>query len=429
MLATPFPTFRAEVAMTGRTPLLEMVNRQVDVAADLLGLPADLRELLKTPYREITVTLPVRMEDGSLRVFRGYRVQHNGVRGPQMGGLRFHPGVEPDEIRALASLMTWETAVVNLPVGGAMGGIQCDPDRLTAHELEMLTRRYVSKLSMVLGPTRDIPMPDLGTDGRIMAWVLDEYGRKNSHQPACVSGKPLELGGSRGNEVAAGHGVAFCVQQAWEGVLGRPLRGARVVLQGFGHVGGAAARRLASLGARIVAVADLGGAVRRPEGLDIDALAAYARTHGRSVAGFPDGQAFEPGDIWSEPCDILVPAAASGTLDAAAATSLQAALVVEGAHAPTTSEADRILQGRNVPVLPDVLACAGGVTLAYLEWVQNLQQVFWDEEEVLARVERVLLQAFKEIREQVEERRCTWRSGALALGLARVRTANELRGW
>ncbi len=415
--------------MTGRTTLLETVNRQVDEAADLLGLPVDLRELLKTPYREITVTLPVRMEDGTLRVFRGYRVQHNGVRGPQMGGLRFHPEVEADEIRALASLMTWETALVNLPVGGAMGGIQCDPARLSAHELEMLTRRYVSKISMVLGPTRDVPMPDLNTDSRTMAWVLDEYGRKNGHQPACVTGKPPELGGSRGGDAAAGRGVALCAREAWEGVLGRPLAGARVAVQGFGHVGGQAARHLAALGARVVAVADAGGAVRHPEGLDVEALLVHARSHGSTVAGFPGGEAFDPAGLWTQPCDILVPAAMGGVLDGTAAAAVQAALVVEGAHVPTTAEGDRTFRERGVTVIPDVLACAGGVTLAYFEWVQNLQQVFWDESEVLAKVERVLLQAFGEVRTRVEADRCSWRSAALALALDRVRTATELRGW
>ncbi len=414
--------------MAGRTTLLETVNHQVDEAAGLLGLPADLRELMKTPYREVTVTLPVRMDDGTLRVFRGYRVQHNGVRGPQMGGLRYHPGVDPDEIRALASLMTWETAVVNLPLGGAMGGIQCDPARLSGHELEMLTRRYISKISMVLGPTRDVPMPDLGTDARTMAWAMDEYGRKNGHQPACVTGKPLELGGSRGADSAAGRGVALCLREAWEGVLGHSLPGARVVLQGFGHVGSQAARHLAALGARVVAVADLGGAVRRPEGLDPTALATHVRTHA-TVAGFQGGTAMDPAALWAEPCDILVPAALGGVLDETAARAVQAGLVVEGAHGPTTLEGERILQARGIPVLPDILACAGGVTLAYFEWVQNLQQAFWDEGEVLARVDRTLLQAFADVRAQVEQYHCSWRNGALALALSRVHAANELRGW
>lgn len=414
--------------MAGRTTFLETVNHHVDAAADLLGLPGDLREPLKTPYREITVALPIRMDDGVLRVFRGCRVQHSGVRGPQMGGLRYHPGAGPEEIRALASLMTWEAAVVDLPIGGAMGGIQCDPARLSAHELEALTRRYVSKISMVLGPTRDVPMPDLGTDARTMAWVLDEYGRKNGHQPACVAGKPLELGGSRGGEVSAGRGVAQGTRRAWEGVLGRPLAGARVAFQGFGHVGGRAAHQLAAWGARVTAVADPGGGVRHPEGLDPVRLAAHALARG-SVAGYPSGEAFDPAALWAEPCDILVLSALEGALDGPAAASLQAALVVEGAYGAVLPEAERLLQARDIPVLPDIVACAGGITLAYFEWVQNLQQVFWSEADVLARVEGVLDQAFEAVQAQVERLHCSWRHAALALALDRIRAANELRGW
>jgi glutamate dehydrogenase (NAD(P)+) len=415
--------------MAARPNLFENVSRQFDEAADLLGLSQEIRELLKTPYREITVTMPIRMDDGNLRVFRGYRVQHNGVRGPQKGGLRYHPGVDLDEIRALASLNTWKTAVVNIPFGGAKGGIQCDPAKMSQHELEMLTRRYISKLSMVLGPTRDVLAPDINTNAQTMAWVMDEYGRKNGYQPACATGKPLELGGSQGREAATGRGVALITREAWEGVLGHALKDARVVLQGFGNVGSHAARFLSEMGARVVAVADVGGAVRRTEGLDVPALAAHVRAHAGTVAGFPGGEAFDPGALWDQDCDILVPAALCAVLDEATAPRVRATLVVEGANAATTPGADRIFRERGVLLMPDLLASAGGVIVSYFEWVQNLQQQFWDEAEVFEKEERILAQAFRDVQAKVQEHACTWRTAALVLALDRVRTANELRGW
>ncbi|HEX9011367.1 MAG TPA: Glu/Leu/Phe/Val dehydrogenase dimerization domain-containing protein [Holophagaceae bacterium] len=415
--------------MAARPNLFENVNRQFDEAADVLGLSQEIRELLKTPYREITVTMPIRMDDGSLRVFRGYRVQHNGVRGPQKGGLRYHPGVDLDEIRALASLNTWKTAVVNIPFGGAKGGIQCDPAKMSQHELEMLTRRYISKLSMVLGPTRDILAPDINTNAQTMAWVMDEYGRKNGYQPACATGKPVELGGSQGREAATGRGVAIATREAWERILGRAMKDARVVLQGFGNVGGFAARFLAEMGARVVAVADVGGAVRRAGGLDVPALTAHVRQHGGTVAGFPGGEAFDPVELWGQDCDILVPAALCAVLDGDTALRVRASLVVEGANAPATPEADRIFRDRGVLLIPDILASAGGVIVSYFEWVQNLQQQFWDEAEVFEKEERILVQAFRDVEAKVREHGCTWRTAALVLALDRVRTANELRGW
>jgi glutamate dehydrogenase (NAD(P)+) len=415
--------------MTEHMNLFDNVNRQFDEAADILGLSQELRELLKTPYREITVAMPIRMEDGTLKVFKGYRVQHNGVRGPQKGGIRFHPDLVLDDVRALASLNTWKTAVVNIPFGGAKGGIQCDPSRMSQHELEMLTRRYISKISMVLGPTRDVPSPDLNTNAQTMAWVMDEYGRKNGYQPACVTGKPLELGGSQGREAATGRGVALCAREAWTKVLGRDLKDARVVLQGFGNVGSFAAKFLDEMGARIVAVADLGGAVRRPEGLDVPALFAYVPRNKGTVAGFPGGEAFDPAAVWAQEGDILVPAALGGVLTQATAPEVKARLIVEGANAPTTPEADRIFRERGITLIPDILANAGGVTVSYFEWVQNLQQLFWDEAEIFEKEEKILIQAFHEVEEKVKLHGCTWRTGALVLALERVRRANELRGW
>ena len=419
----------SEVGMAERVNLFENVNRQFDEAADILGLSQELRELLKTPYREITVAMPIRMEDGTLKVFKGYRVQHNGVRGPQKGGIRFHPDVDLDDIRALASLNTWKTAVVNIPFGGAKGGIQCDPSKMSMHELEMLTRRYISKISMVLGPTRDVISPDVNTNAQTMAWVMDEYGRKNGYQPACVTGKPLELGGSQGRLAATGRGVALCAREAWTKVLGRDLKGVRAVLQGFGNVGSHSAAFLDRMGVRIVAVSDLGGAVRRPEGLDVPALLAYAQQQGGTVAGFPGGEPFDPAAVWAQDCDLLIPAALGGVLTGATAPAVTARLIVEGANAPTTPEADRIFRERGITVIPDILANAGGVTVSYFEWVQNLQQIFWDEAEIFEKEEKILVQAFRDVEDKVKRHGCTWRTGALVLALERVKTANELRGW
>jgi len=415
--------------MTGHMNLFDNVNRQFDEAADILGLSQEIRELLKTPYREITVAMPIRMEDGTLKVFKGYRVQHNGVRGPQKGGIRYHPDLVLDDVRALASLNTWKTAVVNVPFGGAKGGVQCDPSKMSQHELEMLTRRYISKISMVLGPTRDVPSPDVNTNAQTMAWVLDEYGRKNGFQPACVTGKPLELGGSQGGEAGTGKGVAICTREAWTKVLGRDLKGARVVLQGFGNVGSFAAKFLHGMGARVVAVADEAGAVRRAEGLDIPALFAYVRQNKGTVAGFPGGEPFDPASVWAQTCDILVPAALGGVLTQATAPEVQATLIVEGANAPTTPEADQIFRDRGILLIPDILANAGGVTVSYFEWVQNLQQLFWNEAEIFEKEEKILLQAFRDVAEKVKRHACTWRTGALVLALERVTKANELRGW
>lgn len=415
--------------MTEHMNLFENVNRQFDAAADLLDLSQEIRELLKTPYREITVSMPIRLDDGTLKVFKGYRVQHNGVRGPQKGGIRYHPEVDLDDVRALASLMTWKTAVVNIPFGGAKGGVQCDPSKMSQHELEMLTRRYISKISMVLGPTRDIPAPDVNTNAQTMAWVMDEYGRKNGYQPACVTGKPIELGGSQGREAATGKGVALCTREAWTRVLGRDLQGARVALQGFGNVGSFTAHFLHEMGARIVAVADHAGSVRQAAGLDVGALREHVRQHQGTVAGFPGGEPFDPSTLWALDCDILIPAALGGVLTAQTAPQVKAALIVEGANAPTTPEADRILQERGVLVIPDILANAGGVTVSYFEWVQNLQQFFWTEVEVFEKEEKILVQAIADVEARVKQYGCTWRTGAFVLALERVKKANELRGW
>ncbi len=413
--------------MTDHINLFENVNRQFDEAADILEMAAEFRDILKTPYREVSVALPIRMDDGSMKVFHGFRVQHNGVRGPQKGGIRYHPDLDLDDVRALASLMTWKTAVVNIPFGGAKGGVQCDPSKMSLHELESLTRRYISKISMVLGPTRDIPAPDVNTNAQTMAWVMDEYGRKAGYQPACVTGKPIELGGSQGREAATGKGVAIITREACN-ALGITLEGARVVLQGFGNVGSYTAKFLDEMGAKIVAVADHTGTVRKAGGLDVKAAMAYVKEH-KGVGGFTGGEAFDAAMVFAQDCDILIPAALGGVINEQTAPGVKAKLIVEGANAPTTTGADHILQGKGVPVIPDILANAGGVTVSYFEWVQNLQQFFWDEAEVFEKEEKIMVQAFQDVHAKVVKHGCTYRTGAFVLALDRVYKANVMRGW
>jgi len=414
--------------MTEHINLFENVNRQFDEAADILAMSPEVREVLKTPYREVAVALPIRMDDGSLKVFHGYRVQHNGVRGPQKGGIRFHPEVDLDDVRALASLMTWKTAVVNIPFGGAKGGVTCDPSKMSLHELESLTRRYTAKISMVIGPNRDIPAPDVNTNAQTMAWVMDEYGRKAGHAPACVTGKPIELGGSQGREAATGKGVAIITREA-AGVLGMELKGARVVLQGFGNVGSYTGKFLDGMGAKIVAVADHAGGVRNAKGLDVEALAAHVKANKGTVAGFAGGEAFAKEEVFAQDCDILIPAALGGVLTKDTAATVKAKLIVEGANAPTTTVADHIFKDRGITVIPDILANAGGVTVSYFEWVQNLQQFFWDEAEVFEKAEKIMVQAFHDVHDKAVKHSCTYRTAAFVLALERVYKANVMRGW
>ena len=414
--------------MTEHINLFENVNRQFDEAADILNMAPEVREVLKTPYREVAVALPIRMDDGSLKVFHGYRVQHNGVRGPQKGGIRYHPEVDLDDVRALASLMTWKTAVVNIPFGGAKGGITCDPSKMSLHELESLTRRYTAKISMVIGPNRDIPAPDVNTNAQTMAWVMDEFGRKAGHSPACVTGKPIELGGSQGREAATGKGVAIITREACV-ALGMELKGARVVLQGFGNVGSYTAKFLDEMGAKLVAVADHAGGVRNPKGMDVAALNAHVKANKGTVAGFSGGEAFAKEEVFAQDCDILIPAALGGVLTKTTAPEVKAKLIVEGANAPTTTVADHMFKERGITVIPDILANAGGVTVSYFEWVQNLQQFFWDEAEVFAKEEKIMVQAFRDVHAKVKQHACTYRTAAFVLALERVEKANMLRGW
>ena len=403
------------------------VKRSFDLAADRLGLEPGVQRMLWEPWRELRVSLPVRMDDQRIEVFIGYRVQHNAARGPYKGGIRYHPNADEDEVRALASLMTWKTALLDVPFGGAKGGIQVDPTKLSNGELNRLTRRYTSSVQHLLGTNRDIPAPDLGTNSQTMAWIMDEYGQANGYQPAIVTGKPVEIGGSAGREAATGRGALYVLQEASVD-LGINLHNARIAIQGFGNVGSWFARIAHEEGARIIAVEDHLGAIYSDSSLDIPALVEYAQTHG-TVGGFPGGQASEPGNIFSIESDILVPAAIENVITDSNARSIRAKVVLEAANHPTTPEADIILQERGVTVLPDILVNGGGVTVSYFEWAQNLQQFSWPEQQVNAELKQRMTTAYRAVVENVKRTGQTFRQAAFEIGVGRVAAAAKLRGF
>lgn len=404
----------------------EVVECYFQRAADRLGLDNEMRTLLTMPFREVRVEVPVRMDNGSLRVFVGYRVHHSGVRGPAKGGIRYHPSTDLNEVRALAAAMTWKTALVNIPFGGAKGGITVDPAGMSSGELERLTRGYIRRLHHLLGPYRDIPAPDMNTNAQVMTWIFDEYSSHHGYTPACVTGKPLELGGSLGREAATGRGV-FYLAEAFLKDLGMPLAGARIAVQGFGNVGSFAARFFAEAGAKVMAVSDARGGVFNASGLDLTALLEHARTH-RTVRGFPGVQEISNEDLLTLDCDILVPAALHCVLTKKNADKVRARVITEGANLPTTPEADEILQRRGIQVLPDILTNAGGVTVSYFEWAQNLQQIFWDEDRVNAEMQKILLRAYRQVADRAAKEKISFRSAAYTIAVDRVARAERLRG-
>jgi glutamate dehydrogenase (NAD(P)+) len=403
------------------------VNETVSRACEVVGLPDDVRQIFCSTYREISVQIPLRRTDGSITVLRGYRVQHNGARGPYKGGIRYHPEASIGEVRAMASLMTWKCAIVNLPYGGAKGGVMVDPHLLDENELEQLTRRFTLAISYVLGVNRDIPAPDVNTNAQIMAWIMDSYGSRYGHQPGIVTGKPVELGGSLGREAATGRGVVNVVAESAHD-LGITLDGARVAIQGFGNVGTNAARLIRELGCKVVAISDASGGVVNDAGLDVDSLQAWTAEHG-GVSGFPGGDSATNAEVLTYDCDILIPAALSNAITMSNVADVRARLVVEAANHPISGDADAALHDMGVAVVPDILANAGGVTVSYLEWVQNIQQYRWTEDHVNRELASVMKRAWSEVYAYSVDHKLPLRDAAMCLAVARVARAAKLRGY
>jgi len=400
---------------------------QLNAVADLLNLGKGLREHLAACKRELAVHFPVRMDDGQVRTFTGYRVQHNVARGPAKGGIRYHPAVDLDEVRALAMWMTWKCALVNIPFGGAKGGVEVDPRELSQGELERLTRRFATEISVVVGPEADIPAPDVGTDAQTMAWMMDTISMHRGYSiPGVVTGKPIPIGGTVGRAEATGRGIAVMAQEALA-QAGGSIQGATVAIQGCGNVGYNAALSFQALGAKVVALSDRSGGVYRPEGLDVKAVGDCKGETGR-CCDYAKATSISNPELLQLPVDILVPAAIEGQITALNADKVRAKLVVEGANGPTTSEADAILQERGISVVPDILANGGGVVVSYFEWVQDFSRYFWDLAQVNQSMERVLRQAFVEVATRAQEHRVTFRTAALMTAVSRVLEAIKIRG-
>ena len=407
--------------------LYDIAVEQFHLAADLLHLDSGWRAILAHCKRELAVNFPVRMDDGSIKVFTGYRVQHNIARGPAKGGLRYHPSVSLDEVKALSMWMTWKCAVVNIPYGGAKGGITVDPKTLTLSELERMTRRFAAEISVLIGPDRDIPAPDVNTTPQIMAWILDTYSMNAGHSvPGVVTGKPVHVGGSVGRNEATGRGVVFAIQEACRRT-GMALEGARVVVQGFGNAGSIAARLLTAAGATVVGVSDSRGGIYNRKGLDVAAATMY-KEQNRQLTHFPGADAVTNDELLLLPCDILVPAALEKQLTEANADKISARLIAEAANGPTTPEADAIFFDNGVTVLPDIFANAGGVTVSYFEWVQALQAFAWSEDEVNSRLQTIMARAFNDLYEIAQQKKINMRTAALVLAVKRVVDATQTLG-
>jgi glutamate dehydrogenase (NAD(P)+) len=398
-----------------------------DNAAEKLRLDDGVRKVLRMPTREVTVNIPVQLDDGRLEVFTGYRVQHSMVRGPGKGGIRYAPDVTLDEVRALASWMTWKCAVVNIPFGGAKGGVICDPSLMSDGELERITRRYTAQIIDVIGPEVDVPAPDVNTNDRVMAWIMDTYAMHKRHATtAVVTGKPMELGGSRGRKEATGRGCMIVTLQALK-QLGISPQDARVVIQGFGNVGGMAAKLMAAAGFKIIAIVEYDGAVCNDHGLDIPALAEHRKDTG-SIRDFAGGETMDRKEAMFLPCDVLVPAATENVITSENADRLRCRILCEGANGPTTAIADEILADKKIFVIPDILANAGGVTVSYFEWVQDKQGFFWNEELVNTRLEDIMVGSFADVTGYAAKHKVDNRTAAYMLALDRVTVAMKLRG-
>ena len=405
---------------------LENTQYYVDKAAKALDLRADVTKQLKTPHREVRVELNIQMDDGSVGTFIGFRVQHDDARGPFKGGLRYHHHVDAEEVTALASLMTWKTAVAGVPFGGAKGGIAVEASKLSQGETQRLTRRFIDGIHDIIGATTDIPAPDVNTNGQVMAWIFDQYSKYHGYEPGVVTGKPVALGGSVGREAATGRGVVYATQELLH-TLGMKIDEQRVVIQGFGNVGTWAARDFVEAGAKVVGIADISGGYVNDEGIDISAAIEHVAKN-RTLEGFGGGKHVDGDALLAHDCDILVPAALGGVLTKENADDVRAKIIVEGANGPTTPEADEIFAKKGVHVIPDIYANCGGVTVSYFEWSQNMQHFYWDLERVNTELQRVMKRAYANLNETRAKHECTLREAAFILGVGRVKEATEMRG-
>ncbi|MBV8655021.1 MAG: Glu/Leu/Phe/Val dehydrogenase [Candidatus Eremiobacteraeota bacterium] len=414
-------------AVAARENVWEMAKRQLDEVASLIGLNESIHGYLRQPKRVLEVSLPVRMDNGGFKMFTGYRVQHNLARGPGKGGIRFHPDVTLDEVKALAMWMTWKCALVNIPFGGAKGGVICDPKHMSMQELENLTRRFTTEISLIIGPEKDIPAPDVYTTPQIMAWIMDTFSMQHGYSiPGVVTGKPISIGGALGRDKATARDCLYVVDEAMQ-ALGLPIEGATVAIQGFGNAGMYAAQLMSARGYKIVAVSDSSGGVANDSGLDARGLTAHKLETG-SVVGFKGGERIDNRAVLEYECDVLVPAALEKVIARENAPRIKAKIVAEAANGPTVPEADAILFDRGIMVLPDILANAGGVTVSYFEWVQDLQANFWEEEEINERLKRVMTRAFREAYDQAQRHGVSMRKGAYCVAVDRVAEATKLRG-
>ena len=420
--------------MSDRFSFWNMACRQLDRVAERMGLDPNIHAKMRHCQRSLVVSVPIRMDDGHVEVFEGYRVQHNSERGPTKGGVRYHPSVTLDEVKALAMLMTWKCAVIGLPYGGAKGGIVCDPSQMSLGEIERMTRRFTSEISIIIGPAKDIPAPDVNTNPQVMSWMMDTYSMTVGYAvPGVVTGKPVEIGGSEGRAEATGRGVATVMMAAAERLGLHPAQ-STVAIQGFGNVGSSAAKFLHGKGFKITGVTDVGGGLFNPRGLDIPALLAHVqKSADRQIKGFGGGEYMEGHDaanarLLALPADILAPCALENQITADNAGAVKAKIIVEGANGPTTPEADEILAKAGVVVVPDILANAGGVTVSYFEWVQDLQANFWAEEDVNRSLDRLMMRSFQDVSDVAAREKCDLRTAAQMLAISRVAKAATLRG-
>ena len=404
----------------------EATNHYFDRAASRLDLSSNTRTLMMTPDRELRVEVAIEMDDGRIGNFIGYRVQHDNARGPFKGGLRYHPHVDQDEARSLASLMTWKTAVVDLPFGGGKGGMNCDPSKLSRGELERVTRKFVQQIHDFIGPDKDIPAPDVGTDAQVMAWIMNEYNKFHGFHPACVTGKPVELHGSQGREAATGYGV-YLIAREYLKTLGRTVAGTTFAIQGYGNVGSYTARSLHEAGGRVVAVSDAFGALSNPEGIDVPALDIHMAA-ARRVEGFAGAGATTNDELLEMKVDVLIPAALGGVFDAERAERVRASAIIEAANGPTWPEADAVFRRREIPVVPDILANAGGVVVSYFEWVQNLQHFRWPLEQIQREEEARMVEGFSKVHDLATRKGVSLRTAAFMLAINRVGRARVLGG-